>query len=139
MRIFQLLFYIYFLTYLRHNDWESKSDYTFFNAIFPGLFFSIFLSLNIWTVLIVLGFNDMIKIIVGNLGFWKFFPFLFTPIIFVYFSCIYKKKYLEIVERFKHWDKNWKSRLLMVLIGFLYMGGTVALLGLSIYFFVGFE
>jgi len=135
MKIIHFFFYFYFLMVLRRTGWESKSDYNYFNAITAGLFFSIFLFFNIWTVLIVLGCDKLIRIVIDNFGFWGFFPLMFFPFIFVYFLCIHKKKYLKIVERFKHWDKNLKSRLLSVLLAFLYWGATFTLWGLSYHFF----
>ena len=133
MKIFQFLFYTFFLTFLRTYNRESKSDYTYFNAIVASLLYSVFLFFNVWAVSNVLGCNKLIDIAIDNMG---FFTLMFSPIIFVYFSCIHKKKFLKIVERFQHWDQNWKSRLLLVLIGFSYMCGTFVLLFLSDYFFV---
>ena len=138
MKAFQFLFYFYFLAFLRTYNRESKSDYTHFNAIVASLLYSVFLFFNIQTVLNVLGFYELTVMAAVNLG-YVFFPIMASPIVFVYFSCIHKKKYLEIVERFKHWDNNWKSRLIGALIVFLYGVGTFVLLFLSVYFFVGFE
>jgi len=100
----------------------GKPDYDYNSAILGGLFFSMILFFNIFTVLITLGCDKIITIVFANLGFVGFFLFMHFPFLFVYFTCIHKKKYLEILERFCYMDKNWKKRLLSALIGMSYMG-----------------
>jgi len=100
----------------------GKPDYDYASAIFGGMFFSIFLLLNILTILIILGCDRIIAIVFANLGLVGFFLLLLFPFIFVYFTCIHKKKYLKILEHFKFMDKNWKKRLLSAFIGMSYIG-----------------
>jgi len=95
------------------KTFPGKPDYDYSTVIFGGLFFSMILVFNIFTVLIVLGFGeikDIVDIALGKTS--SFCLFVSLPFLFVYFTCIHKKKYLEILERFKFMDKNWKKRLL---------------------------
>ena len=128
MKIFYFFFYVFFGTWAQY--YHGERDYSYGNAILGGLTLSILLSLNILTILLILGCGNIIRILIDNLGLGCI-SFLLLPFIFVYFSCIHKKKYLEIRERFSYMDKNWKKRLLAVLIVFLYWMVSILLFTLS--------
>lgn len=109
------------------KTFPGKPDYTYSSAIIGGMVFSFYLWLNIASIVRILGFGEFLDIVNDNLGVIGFFLLVLLPFVLVYFSCIYKKKYLEILERFNLMDKNLKKRLLSVLIGFLYMGISIFL------------
>ena len=114
--------------------YPGESDFSYGCAICGGFYFSIFLSMNIMTILISLSCGKIIKMI-SNFGLWSFFPLLLLPFIPIYFLCIHKKKYIKIKERFSYMDKSLKKRLLAVLVGLLYCTGSGALCGWSYYYF----
>lgn len=131
MKILQILFYLFFSMVAK--TFPGKPDYSYLDAILGGVYFSVFISFNILTVVIALGYGQIIEMILANWILGILLLLLVLP--FVYFSCIHKKKYLKILERFNYMDKNLKKRLLSVLIGLLYMGGTFFLFGLSLFIF----
>jgi len=129
MKVFEYFFYLFFGIMAKYLP--GKPDYDYASAIFGGIFFSIFLLLNILTILIILGCGRIIAIVFANLGLAGFFLLLLLPFIFVYFMCIHKKKYLKIQERYNYMEKFLKKRLLAALFGFLYIIGSGFLFALA--------
>ena len=133
MKVFEYFFYVCFRTAAQY--FPGEPDYSYGSAIGGGIFFSIPLFLNIMTILTILGCDKIIKIVDDSFGLAGYLLFLLPPFLFIYFSCIYKKKYIKIKERFSYMDKSLKKKLLAVLVGFLYWMGSVALVILSHYYF----
>jgi hypothetical protein len=129
MKTFYYFFYVYFAMAAR--TYPGESDYSYGSAICGGVYFSIFLSCNIMTILISLGCDKIIKMASDNFGLVRFFPILLLPFVSIYFLCIHKKKYVEIRECFSYMDRSLKKRLLAILPVFLYTVGSVILFGWS--------
>jgi len=108
----------------------KKREYFHDSAVLGGLFFSIFLTLNIVTISIVLGCNKIVKMMV-EAKVAGFCILLSLPFAFIYFSCIHKKKYLKILECFSYMDKNWKKRILSAIVIMLYVGISIFLFAWS--------
>ena len=132
MKIFKVLFYLFYVMVAKYLP--GKPDYDYDSAILGGIFFSTFLFLNIFAILIILGCDKIIATVFANLELVGFFILLPFPFIFIYLTCIHKKKYIKIRERYSYLEKNWKKRLLAALIVMLYMGISFILFGLSVYY-----
>ena len=135
MKIVEYFFYVFFGSVAR--TFPGKPDYDYFSAILGGLFFSMILSFNILTILAVLGFGEIKNIVDVNLGgVGSFCLFILLPFIFIYFTCIHKKRYMKIIERFSYLEKNWKKRLFAALIMMSYIGVSFFLFGWSCFHFL---
>jgi hypothetical protein len=134
MRIFNYFFYIFFGTVAK-THFSGEPDYDYDTAILGGLIYSIFLSFNIATVLIIIDYWDLHAYIIKYLGFGTFISLYILSCILVFFSSIYKKKYKKIKEHFDYIDKSWKKKIVAVLVVILYMVGSTALLAFVCNFF----
>jgi glucose-6-phosphate-specific signal transduction histidine kinase len=117
------------------KKYRGEADYSYVSAIIGGLFFSLFLSFNLLTFFIIWDYEKIVKMIVTLLGLGGFFLLLILPFVFVYFSCIYNKKYISLSEHFNFMDKNLKNRLLGVMLLTIHMGGSIIFFVLSLHFF----
>ena len=131
MKVFYFLFYVFFEMVAK--TLPGKPDYSFLDAILGGIVFSVYLSFNILTIVIILGYGKIIEMMIANRGLYVFFLLLTLP--FVYVLCIHKKKYLKIQERFNFMNKNLKKRLLAALLGLIYICCTFFLFALSLFIF----
>ena len=133
MKIFHFFFYCYFV--MSAKTYPRESDYSYGSAIFGGIYFSIFLALNSMTILLPLDCGKIIKMVVDSWGIVGFFILLLLPFVFVYFSCIHKKKYLKVLEHFNYMDKSFKKRLLVALVLMSHMCISGLLFALSYHYF----
>ena len=127
MRIFQFLFYMFYMSLLRRYQRETESDHRLSNAITAALPYSALLTINIVSILMLL--TDWDERDWGG-NFYQIVSLLFPLIllfvfIFVYVTCIRKEKYLEIVKYFLYFEKNLKRRFFAVLLYFIYIFATI--------------